>query len=100
MIAPAPGAQIRVRLYVADDAPNSVLARANLKAALALFPERAVDVEIIDVVADPERGLRDAVLVTPMLVKVEPAPERRILGNLTDRATLLGALGLEEPRHD
>jgi hypothetical protein len=34
-----------------------------------------------------------------MLVKVAPPPERRILGRLGDRTTLLTVLGLEERRH-
>ena len=37
--------------------------------------------------------LRDGVLVTPMLIRCAPLPERRILGNLRDRALLLAVLG-------
>lgn len=92
-------ARLRVRLYVAGEAPNSVAAVANLRAALALHPDREAEIEIIDVLRAPERGLRDGVLVTPMLVRVEPAPERRVLGSLGHRATLLAALGLEEALH-
>jgi circadian clock protein KaiB len=88
--------QLRVRLYVAGDAPNSQAALANLRSALAEFPKHPVDVELIDVLSDPERALRDGVLVTPMLVKFEPSPERRVLGNLRDSGMLLGALGLDE----
>jgi hypothetical protein len=36
----------------------------------------------------------DGILVTPMLVKVCPPPERRILGNLNDHGALLRALDL------
>jgi circadian clock protein KaiB len=92
--APTAEARLRVRLYVAGDAPNSAAASSNLQAALAACPDSATDVEIIDVLHDAERALRDGVLVTPMLVKVGPPPERRILGNLNDRGALLRALGL------
>jgi circadian clock protein KaiB len=88
--------QLRVRLYVAGDAPNSLAAVANLRAAVAEFPKHSVDIELIDVLSDPERGLRDGILVTPMLVRSEPLPERRVLGNLRDRGVLLGALGLDK----
>jgi len=84
---------LRLRLYVADDAPNSLTAIANLRAALAQRPAGPVELEIIDVVDDPARGLRDGILVTPMLVRLAPVPERRILGNLRDRALLLEVLG-------
>jgi circadian clock protein KaiB len=93
-------AVVRVRLYIAGDAPNSIAAVANLRATLARHAGHAIEVETIDVLRDPLRALQDAVLVTPMLVRSEPLPERRILGNLHDRQTLLGALGLDETPHD
>jgi hypothetical protein len=40
--------------------------------------------------------LQDGILVTPMLVKIEPPPERRVLGSLHDRPRLLAILGLDE----
>jgi circadian clock protein KaiB len=92
--------RLRMRLYVAGESPNSIAARANLRAALQQYPERHVDLEVIDVLRNPERGLQDQVLVTPMLVKVEPLPARRVLGNLSSRAALLSALGLEDEPHD
>ena len=83
---------LRLRLYVAGDSPNSARAVDNLRAALAELARAPDEVEIIDVLRAPERGLRDGVLVTPMLLRVSPSPERRILGNLSDRAVLLGVL--------
>lgn len=89
-------AVLRVRLYVAGEGPNSVAAIANLRAALAMRDARSTHVEIIDVFEDADRALRDGVLVTPMLIRVEPGPERRILGNLRDRPALLGALRIDD----
>ena len=95
MTSPAQGeVPTSVTLYVASDGPNSVAAMSNLKAALAQYPGHQVVVQIVDVVTDPARGLRDGVLVTPMLVRIAPLPERRILGNLHDGSLLLTVLGL------
>lgn len=88
--------RLRVRLYVAGDAPNSAAAVANLRAALAQCPEHLLAVEIIDVLAEPDRALRDGIMITPMLVRLAPLPERRLLGNLRDRAALLNLLSLDE----
>jgi circadian clock protein KaiB len=88
---------VRIRLYVAGQAPNSLAALANVRAALAGLPERRVDLEIIDVLEDPERGLRDGIFMTPMFIRIAPLPERRILGNLSARATLLDTLAPGEP---
>jgi circadian clock protein KaiB len=87
--APPP---LQLRLYVAGDGPNSSRAVANLRAALAELSCPNDGVEIVDVLHAPERGLRDGVLVTPMLVRTSPLPERRVLGNLADRTLLHGVL--------
>ncbi len=89
-------ARLRIRLYVAGQAPNSVAALANVRAALANVPAHRVDLEIVDVLSEPERGLRDGILMTPMFLRLAPLPERRILGNLSAHASLLGALALDE----
>jgi circadian clock protein KaiB len=92
--------RLHVRLYVAGDGPNSARAVANLRAAIAELAHAPDDVEIVDVLQAPERGLRDGVLVTPMLVRVAPPPERRVLGNLSDRVNLLGVLSPREAPHE
>ena len=86
------GPRLRIRLYIAGESPNSVVAVANLRAALAALGASFDDVEIVDVLKTPERGLRDGVLVTPMLVRSSPLPERRVLGNLSNRRSLDGVL--------
>lgn len=86
---------LQIRLYVAGDAPNSVAAVSNLRTVVSGLPDNEVDIEIVDVVQTPERGLKDGVFVTPMLVKLAPHPERRVLGNLQNRQQLLSALGID-----
>jgi circadian clock protein KaiB len=83
-----------VRLYVAGDSPNSVNAARNLRALLAQHPSLEANLEIVDVLKAPEVALRDGVLVTPMLVKLAPLPERRVCGSLKDTEALMAALGL------
>lgn len=93
--APRKGSnQLRLRLYIAGDSPNSIVARSNLESVIGHLSQEDVSLEIVDVLRDPERGLTDGVLVTPMVIKVAPAPERRIVGNLKDRAQLSTTLGI------
>ena len=87
--------RLSVRLYVAGDAPNSTAATKTLRALLQQLCASA-QVEVIDVLEHPERGLQDGVLITPMLVRSAPLPERRILGNLSDRGALLSFLALDD----
>lgn len=85
----------KFRLYVAGDAYNSAQARSNLNAICqAHLPDRH-HIEIIDVLTDPKRAHADGILLTPTLVKLWPAPVRRIVGTLNQPEIVLRALGLE-----
>jgi circadian clock protein KaiB len=95
-----PRVPVRVCLYVAGGSPNSVAALANVRGVLQGHPKHTVTLEVIDIVSDPERGVRDGVLMTPMLVRAEPDPERRVLGTLQDRRLLLEVLGLDGQPHE
>ena len=82
------------RLYVAGEALNSALALANLQALCREhLPERHT-IEIVDVFRQPQRALADGIFLTPTLVKLAPAPVRRIVGTLSRTQTVLLTLGL------
>jgi circadian clock protein KaiB len=82
-----------LRLYVAGNSPNSVRAIANANAICAGHPEVGYKLEIVDLLKFPKRALADGVIVTPTLVKLRPLPVQRIVGNLSDTAEVLLALG-------
>jgi circadian clock protein KaiB len=86
-----------MRLYIANDAPNSVRAVANLEAICKEHLKDKFKLEIIDVLETPLRALADGILVTPSLTKVSPSPAAKIVGNLSDKRSVLHALGIEEP---
>ena len=94
-----PLATFRCRLYVAGAAINSAHAVANLQAICRaqLLNRLKFEVELVDVLADPERALEDGVIMTPTLIKLSPLPVRRIVGSLSDTATVLHALGIRAP---
>lgn len=85
-------ATLRLRIYVAGVAPNSLRAIANTKAMCAEhFPDH--ELEVIDLMDEPQRAAADRIIVTPTLVKLSPPPEQRLIGDLSDAAKLLAALG-------
>jgi len=92
----AVGTVVVMRLYIAAGAPNSVKAVANLEAICKKYLHQSFKLEIIDVLEFPLRALADGILVTPSLAKVTPSPGTRIVGNLSDRANVLQALGIKE----
>jgi len=82
-------------LYIADGGPNSALAVSNLD---AICKEHLTDnfrLEIVDVLEYPLRALADGILVTPSLTKVSPSPVTKVIGNLSDKGSVLHALGIK-----
>jgi len=86
--------EYKFRLYIAGDAPNSVQAIANLHEICREYLPSRHQIEIVDVLLDPKRALSDGVLLTPTLVKLSPAPLRKIVGTLGQLQPVLQALGV------
>ena len=93
---PAVTTVVVMRLYIVNNAPNSVRAVANLAAICREHLEGNFKLEIIDVLEYPLRALADGILVTPSLTKVSPSPVAKVVGNLSDRSSVLSALGIKE----
>jgi circadian clock protein KaiB len=85
----------KFRLYVAGDAQNSLDAIANLTAICRKYLPGRYDIEVMDVFLEPLRALADGIFMTPTLVKLAPAPVRRIIGTLSKTQLVLQAIGLE-----
>jgi circadian clock protein KaiB len=90
--APAKPRRLRLRLYVAGQAPNSVQAIANLRAICDEHFASGHDLEIVDMLDEPQRALADGIIVTPTLLKLAPLPKQRVIGSLDDQGRVLQAL--------
>jgi circadian clock protein KaiB len=86
--------QFTFTLYVAGRTMRSQQAIVNLRRIATLLGGTA-SLSVVDVIEDPEAAERARILTTPTLVKVAPAPERRITGDLYDADRVLVGLGLE-----
>jgi len=86
-------ARLRLRLYVAGDAPNSLAAVANIKAICTEHFDSAHELEIVDLLEQPGRGLTDGIIVTPTLLRLSPLPAHRMIGSLSDTRQVLLVLG-------
>jgi circadian clock protein KaiB len=91
---PAAATVVVMCLYIANSAPNSVRAVANLEAICKEHLKDNFKLEIVDVLEYPLRALADGILVTPSLNKVSPSPAAKIVGNLSDKSSVLRALGI------
>jgi circadian clock protein KaiB len=82
------------RLYIAGDAPNSLQAIANLAQLCETHLPDRHEVEIVDILADPKRALRESIFMTPTLITDSPYPGHRIVGTLSHTEPILQILGL------
>ena len=87
------GKQIVLRLYVTGQTPNSVRAMVNLKKVLEKDLKGIYELEVIDVLKNPQLAEDEKILATPMLSRILPLPVRRIIGDLSNKEKVL--LGLD-----
>ena len=87
---------VLLRLYIVGGAPNSVQAIANLEAICREYLKGGHKLEVVDVLEHPRRAMAEGVLVTPSLAKLSPLPTANVVGNLSDKAKVLLALGVKD----
>jgi len=84
--------QYHLQLFVAGNESNSVRAKENLLKICNTYIDGQYDLTIIDILKNFELAIEHGVLVTPMLIIKEPAPETTIVGCLSDTEKLKAAL--------
>jgi|SRR5579863_7231783 len=91
-VAAAPTLQLR--LYVAGQTPKSLAALSNLKRICSQHLDGAYELEVIDLVKDPQLAQGDQILAIPTLVRNLPVPIRKIIGDLSNVDRVLVGLDL------
>lgn len=82
-----------LKLYITGTTPNSERAIANLKQLCDEELDLKYEVEVIDILENPQLAEDERILATPTLVKALPPPLRRVIGDLSDKDKVL--LGLD-----
>jgi circadian clock protein KaiB len=85
-----------LRLYVAGQTPKSITAFANLKKICEEHMAGEYDIEVIDLLKEPQLASGDQILAIPTLVRKLPEPIRKIIGDLSDTERVLVGLNLRE----
>ncbi len=86
--------EFRFYLYISSETSNSVASAWNLKSLLDEELKGQYSLEVINVIEHPQRAKENNILATPTLVKASPPPERRVIGDLSNRDRVLLGLGL------
>jgi circadian clock protein KaiB len=94
--APAPQGKVyRLRLYVAGQTPKSILALSNLKQICEEHLQGRYEIEIVDLLENPQLAAGDQILALPTLVRRLPEPIKKIIGDLSNTERVLVGLDLQ-----
>jgi circadian clock protein KaiB len=88
------GKAYSLRLYVAGQTPKSVLAFTNLKQICEEHLLGRYEIEIIDLLENPQLARGDQILAVPTLVRRLPEPIKKIIGDLSNTERVLVGLDL------
>jgi circadian clock protein KaiB len=91
----AAAARFVLKLYVAGQSPKSVLAIANLKKICEENLRGHYELEVIDLYQQPQLARGEQIIALPTLIRKLPAPLRRIIGDMSNTARVLGGLDMQ-----
>jgi len=86
-----PPVKWELRLYIAGQGPKSVAAYTNLKLLCETHLACQYHIEVIDLLVNPKLSRDEQIIAIPTLMRVLPAPIRKIIGDLSNtERTLVG----------
>lgn len=83
-----------LRLYVAGQTSKSLAAFANLKRVCDEHLAGKYNIEIVDLLVNPQLAKGDEIIAIPTLVRKLPEPIRKIIGDLSNTDRVLVGLQL------
>lgn len=86
-----------LKLYVMGQSPRSARALRNLRETCESVIPGRYELIVIDVLEMPHLAEEHKIFATPTLVKETPLPVRKIIGDLSDRESLMLGLDLGDP---
>jgi circadian clock protein KaiB len=84
----------KLRLYIAGQTPRSLAALSNLRKIVDEHLDGRYEIEVIDLLENPQLAKGDQILAIPTLVKDLPLPLRKIIGDLSNTERVLIGLDL------
>jgi circadian clock protein KaiB len=89
-----------LRLYVAGKTAKSLTALSNLKKYCEEHLQGQYQIEVIDLLVNPQLAEGDQILAIPTLVRKVPEPIRKIIGDLSNEEKVLVGLNIRPLSND
>jgi circadian clock protein KaiB len=86
--------KFQLALFISGASPNSARAVNNIKVVCEEHLNGNYSLEVIDVHQRPEVAEQEQIIALPTLIKRAPGLERRLVGDLSDKARVLRGLGI------
>jgi circadian clock protein KaiB len=83
-----------MRLYVAGQTRKSITAFANLKKICDIHLAGKYQIEVIDLLKNPQLAKGDQIIALPTLVRKLPEPIKKIIGDLANTERVLVGLDI------
>jgi circadian clock protein KaiB len=87
-------AEWELRLYVAGQSKKSLVALQNLRRICDQHLAGKYEIEVIDLLKNPQLAAGDQILAIPTLVRKLPEPMKKIIGDLSNAERALVGLDL------
>jgi circadian clock protein KaiB len=84
-------------LFVTGNTPKSAQAISVVRSLCEKHLAGRYELEVVDIYQSPGRLAADQILAAPTLLKKEPFPAQRLVGNLADSERVLIGLNLKTP---
>ncbi len=85
----------QLRLYIAGQTPKAIAAFSNLKKICAEHLEGKFEIEVVDLLVNPQLARGDQILAVPTLVRKLPEPVKKIIGDLSNTERVLVGLDVK-----
>jgi circadian clock protein KaiB len=83
-----------LRLFVAGATERAAAAIQEIKSICKQHLSKRYQLEVVDIYQQPTLASREQVVAAPTLVKSEPPPRRRLIGDMKNRKKVLAALDI------
>lgn len=88
----------RLRLYVTGRSHLSQRAIGNLRRMCEENLQGEYEMEVVDILDEPQAAEVNRILATPVVIKDTPPPRRRVLGDLSDWESVMSGLDMPPGR--
>jgi circadian clock protein KaiB len=83
-----------LKLFISGASPNSVKAINNIQRILDTYLSGKYNLDIIDIYQETALAEKEQIIALPLLIKKFPLPERRLIGDMSDKRKVLDGLGI------